>query len=61
MSYTCHNHEPHQLVTSQVQDGWTEDGRRMMKAHTTQWVHVECGHITSATDSACTGCRWRGE
>jgi hypothetical protein len=61
MSYTCHNHEKRAPVTSQMQDGWTEDGRRAMTDNTTKWADVQCGHITSSTDPACTGCRWRGE
>lgn len=42
------------------QHGWTDDGRRVTKPHTTDWLPVKCGHMTPETDPECTGCALRG-
>ena len=61
--YNCHNHEPRvldgrRLDTLEVQDGWTDDGRRRMRAHTTEWLPIECGYTESGDDERCAGCNW---
>lgn len=57
--YACHNKPDTAVTTGKVQDGWTEDGRRNMKAHTSRWLDIGCGHSYRVTDPACTGCKWR--
>ena len=61
--YPCWNHEPRNgdYGAIEVQDGWSRDGRRIMREHQTQWLPVECGHVTATSDPQCTGCRWRDE
>lgn len=46
-------------TTIMVQDGWTDDGRRIMREHTTHWLPIGCGHSYNPTDPACRGCKWR--
>lgn len=60
--YGCHNHPErvNDWPELTVQDGWTPDGKRATRQHKTEWAPIECGHDFSATDPACTGCRWRG-
>ena len=63
MPYTCKDHPERtgeHSPQSTVQDGWTPDGRRIMREHQPVWGNVECGHMTSEADPECTGCRWRG-
>jgi hypothetical protein len=59
-TYPCHNHPPHggDLGPISVQDGWTDDGRRVMRTHHPRWAAIECGHQTPEADPCCTGCRW---
>lgn len=43
-----------------VQDGWTDDGRRVMVPIRSEWKKLErCGHMTPETDPECTGCARR--
>lgn len=46
--------------------GWTDDGRRVMRPHVTEWLTVNhegkpmyCGHLMRLTDPQCTGCENR--
>lgn len=42
-----------------VQDGWTLDGRRIMRPHTTDWLQIKCGNIEQqglGPDPLCKGC-----
>lgn len=39
-----------------VQNGWTEDGRRIMKTNRVEHIEKSCGHEMRETDDACTGC-----
>jgi hypothetical protein len=53
----CHNRPPLQDAI-QVQDGWTDDGRRIIK----QMPFVmsrDCRHDLKLTDPGCAGCWWR--
>lgn len=62
MVYGCNNHEPRPAAqVIEVQDGWTEDGRRKMTRITSKWQPVVCGHNFREVDLACSGCRWRVE
>lgn len=44
-----------------AQDGWTEDGRRIMRAVESTWAEMRCGHNLRVTDPGCTGCANRSE
>jgi len=63
--HSCWTNDPANVrggpSTIQVQHGWTDDGRRIMKPHTTDWLPIRCGHMTPTTDPDCTGCALRGE
>jgi hypothetical protein len=55
----CHNRVP--SSTYLVQDGWTEDGRRIMKAHKDVFVvdgELLCKYKNEhPNDSGCDGCK----
>lgn len=67
-TYGCHSSKvgpgPRgEASTISVQDGWTEDGRRVMRPHVTEWLTINhegkpmyCGHLMRLTDPQCTGC-----
>lgn len=42
--------------TYPVQNGWTDDGRRIMRPHTNTPIDTACGHLTRATATGCAGC-----
>lgn len=49
--------------TLSVQDGWTPDGRRVMRTYRPTWLPIKCGHIAQAgkgSDPLCAGCENRG-
>lgn len=59
---TCKNKlAPESLPGYFIQDGWTEDGRRRMVLHRTQWKPAGCGANANerAADPECEGCKWR--
>ena len=59
---SCHNHPPRDgRTTHQAPDGWTADGRRILRTVVTQWQPLQCTHLLPASDPGCTGCRWRNE
>ena len=70
-TYGCHTEKvgpgPRGAATEiQVQHGWTEDGRRVMRPHVTEWREVNhegkpmlCGHMMRLTDPQCSGCENR--
>lgn len=55
--YGCHNRGPLREC-AQVQDGWTEDGRRRMVTIPTIPSTAHCGHdpVSRAADPKCAGC-----
>lgn len=57
--YACHNRAPIDRVKYNMQDGWTDDGRKAMVKHETEWLHHGCGHSYRKSDPCCTGCKWR--
>ena len=59
--YGCHRSSaiaaPRGVGTSMlVQDGWTEDGRRLMVWHYHDPIPMSCGHSDRGEDAACVGC-----
>ena len=60
--YSCFNHERRTEIVSEypVQIGWTEDGRRKMRMHRTEWIAIQCGHNLAHKDPKCEGCCWIG-
>lgn len=42
--------------TQWFQDGWTEDGRRIMVQHTTHWSPIQCGTTYEPVMGPCEGC-----
>ena len=59
--YGCHSKdaEAARARALLVQEGWNPDGTRRMGAHYPKWAQVNCGHVSSRTDPACAGCKWR--
>jgi len=57
--YSCHNGDRPKTIAYQSQNGWTEDGRRAMVDHVTEWLDIPCGHSYSGSDPNCQGCKWR--
>lgn len=55
----CQDKPDSRVTVIQVQDGWTQDGRRNMREHRTEWLPIGCGHSYKRTDPACRGCTWR--
>lgn len=60
MTHSC-NQRPDLLggastTSVQVQDGWTQDGRRIMRTHKTEWLPMACGHDARAEDPNCRHC-----
>lgn len=53
----CHNW-PEPFPFYEVQNGWTEDGRRIMELIPATGSK-ECRYDYKATDSQCNGCKWR--
>lgn len=51
----CHNRAPLKK-TLMVQDGWTEDGRRIMKEIPFA-MSTDCRHDKRSTDPRCKGCK----
>lgn len=59
-TYGCHNHPRREARPQLVQDGWTEDGRRVMVEIVSRWIpERQCGHDESNLDTKCVGCVWR--
>ncbi len=57
MRHGCHNRPPlHESLT--VQDGWTEDGRRITRTLPAPMSKL-CQHDKRDSDPGCAGCRWR--
>lgn len=60
MSYGCHNRAPLRHER-EVQDGWTADGRRVLRVipdpmtKDCQYTHTDLGQA----DPGCVGCRWK--
>lgn len=68
--YGCHSdngdHKPKGRPSNiRVQEGWTEDGRKVMRMHTTEWLThhadgrpLKCGHLEELRlkDTQCIGC-----
>lgn len=55
--YGCFDHPPLKM-TQKVQDGWTEDGRRIMvEIPFLNTTHCVYGQDTQ--DAACENCKWR--
>lgn len=52
----CHNREPLKK-TLLGQDGWAEDGRRIMKEIPFA-MSTDCKHDKRDTDPRCAGCCW---
>lgn len=59
MNHGCHN-RPDFLPKLQVQDGWTPDGRRVMKTIPFTMAR-ECMYDLKGEDTGCNGCRHRDE
>jgi len=57
MNHGCHNRQPFKQEL-QVQDGWTEDGRRVMKQIPFRMSN-ECEWSKEHDDDKCTSCRWK--
>lgn len=58
--YACHNKPDSRVTVIQAQDGWTDDGRRNMIPHRTEWKDIGCGHVGyRESDPGCEGCKWR--
>lgn len=58
--YGCHNRDPYKTSVP-VQDGWTKDGRRIMKDAPNQMA-PDCRYTLTELgrqDQGCTGCKWR--
>lgn len=58
--YQCHDRKPF-AETAEVQDGWTPDGRRVMKEIPAFGERgcVYATHYLGTTDPGCDGCSWR--
>lgn len=44
-----------------VQDGWTDDGRRITREIVTDWLPIKCGCEPKNYTSDCDGCRNKDE
>lgn len=51
---------PALLPTITVQDGWTSDGRRVMKVLPSPFAGDRCKFDRRAADPRCAGCDWVG-
>ena len=58
--YGCVDHAERGPYLTQGQQGWTEDGRRLMRHYPVAWLPVQCGHEGRAEDEHCAGCQWQG-
>lgn len=58
--YQCNNRKP-LAETTKVQDGWTDDGRKVMVEIPAFGVRecVYATHYLGETDPGCDGCSWR--
>lgn len=58
--YSCFDKADSKKVEYWMQDGWTDDGRRHMVKHVTEWKDIGCGHHEyRKSDPGCTNCKWR--
>lgn len=56
--YGCFNTNRSGVTMCRFQNGWTDDGRRLMIPYQTKWIKtVRCGHITRSSDPHCIGCK----
>jgi len=65
--YSCHsnNHGPAKRISfydvadrTIVQGTWRI---QLVRSHRTDWLDIDCGHITSYEDPECEGCKYRRE
>ena len=65
--YGCHNKlRPAGPFIACFQDGWTDDGRRLMVERPVQFAERGCMHaglsgLNRHNDPKCAGCRWSGD